>query len=149
MEMAICPPSSLFYIHRSLNSLSAPPTSPSPKLKIKEIESDRFITDAKRQPDKLISVDKNINELQLEAIITRDDNNDNKLEAINPWKANITSESSRIASGSMGVNKLSSLPEEGKRPPARSGKLFDYKPVKGPIVCRNPPPLTPGADLVP
>ena len=106
MEKAICPPSSLSYIHQSLNSLPASPTSSSPELKIKEIESVKIITDAKRQPDKLISVDKNTNELQLEAIITRDDNNDNKLEAINPWKANITSESGRIASGSMGVNEL-------------------------------------------
>ena len=139
MEMAICPPSSLSYIHRSLNSLPASPTSPSPKLKIKEIESVGIITDAKRQPDKLISVDKIFNELQSGAIITQGDNNDNKSEEINPWKANTTTESSRIASGSMGVNELSSLPEEGKRPPARSGKLFDYKTVKGPIACRNPP----------
>ena len=117
MEKAICPPSSLSYIHQSLNSLPASPTSPSPELKIKEIESVRIITDAKRQPDKLISVDKNTNELQLEAIITRDDNNDNKLEAINPWKANLTPETCRIVSGSTGANSLPSLPEEGKRPP--------------------------------
>ena len=107
MEMAICPPSSLSYLHRSFNPLTAPPTSPSAKLKIKEIESDRFITDAKRQPDKLISVDKIINKLQSGASITHGDNNDNKLEAINPWKANSTTESSRIASGSMGVYELS------------------------------------------
>ena len=54
-----------------------------PMLKITEIEVDRIITDAKRQTDKSISIDKNTKELQLGATITQGDNNDNKLEAIN------------------------------------------------------------------
>ena len=139
MEEAIRPQSSLSYLHRSSNSPTTPPTSSSTQLKITEIESDTIITDAKRQTDKSISIDKNSKELQVGGTITQGENNDNKLEAINRCKDNSTVESGMTASATLGVSKLSSLPEEGKRPPARSNKLFDYRPVKGPIASRNLP----------
>ena len=46
------------------------------------------------------------------------------------------------ASAALDVGNLSSLPEVGKRPPARVNKLFDYRPVKGPTASRNLPPPT-------
>ena len=149
MDEAIRSHSSLSYLHRPFNSPTTSPTSSLTQLKTKEIELDRIITDAKRQTDKSNSIDKISKELQVGGTKTLGVNNDNKLEAINRCKDNITAELGTTAKATLGASNLSSLPEVGTRP-ARANKLFDYRPVKGPTASRNLPPLlTPGANLVP
>ena len=88
MEEAIRPHSSLSYLHRPFNSSTTSSTSSLTQLKTSEIESDRIITDAKRQTDKSIYIDKNSKEPQVGGTITQGENNDIKLEAIN-WARTI------------------------------------------------------------